>query len=40
MLAEPEPDTEEEAPTTSEVDLDVLPGGADDTDEDTAADTR
>jgi DivIVA domain-containing protein len=40
MLAEPEPDTEEEAPPTSEVDLDVLPGGADDTDEDTAADTR
>jgi DivIVA domain-containing protein len=40
MLAEPEPDTEEEGPPTSEVDLDVLPGGADDTDEDTAADTR
>src|SRR5829696_7906746 len=40
MLAEPEPDTEEDVPTTSEVDLDVLPGGADDTDEDTAPDTR
>jgi DivIVA domain-containing protein len=41
MLAEEsEPDTEEEAPTTSEVDLDVLPGGADDTDDDTSADTR
>jgi cell division initiation protein len=40
MLAEPEPDTEEEVPTTSEVDLDVLPGGAEDTDEDTAPDTR
>ena len=34
------PDTEEEGPPTSEVDLDVLPGGADDTDDDTAADTR
>jgi DivIVA domain-containing protein len=34
MLAEPEPDTEEEPPTTGEVDLDVLPGGADDTEED------
>jgi len=40
MLTDPEPDTEEDAPTTSEVDLDVLPGGADDTDEDTAPDTR
>ena len=40
MLAEPEPDTEEEGPPISEVDLDVLPGGADDTDEDTAPDTR
>src|ERR687898_2241462 len=30
------PDTEEEGPPTSEVDLDVLPGGADDTDDDTA----
>ncbi len=29
-----EPDTEEEPPPTSEVDLDVIPGGADDTDED------
>ena len=34
MLAEPEPDTEEEPPTTGEVDLDVLPGGAGDTEED------
>jgi DivIVA domain-containing protein len=34
------PDTEEEGPPTSEVDLDVLPGGADDTDDDSAADTR
>jgi cell division initiation protein len=34
MLAEPEPDTEEEPPTTGEVDLDVLPGGADDAEED------
>ena len=40
MLTDPEPDTEEDAPTTSEVDLDVLPGGADDTDEETAPDTR
>jgi DivIVA domain-containing protein len=42
MLAEPqtEPETEEDAPPTSEVDLDVLPGGADDTDEDAAADSR
>jgi DivIVA domain-containing protein len=40
MLAEPEPDTEEDVPTTSEVDLDVLPGGAEDTDEDTAPDIR
>jgi cell division initiation protein len=30
------PDTAEEGPPTSEVDLDVLPGGAEDTDEDTA----
>jgi DivIVA domain-containing protein len=38
MLVDPEPDTEEEEPpTTSEVDLDVLPGGAEDTDEDTRA---
>ena len=28
-----EPDTEEEGPPTSEVELDVMPGGADDTDE-------
>jgi DivIVA domain-containing protein len=40
MLTDPEPDTEEDATTTSEVDLDVLPGGADDTDEDTAPDIR
>ena len=50
MLSEPEPepepgvevdpDTEEEGPPTSEVDLDVLPGGADDTQEDSAPDTR
>jgi len=40
MLAESEPDTEEDVPTTSEVDLDVLPGGADDSDDDTAVDTR
>ena len=47
MLAEdPEPDTdpatdtEAEGPPTSEVDLDVLPGGADDTDDDTTAETR
>jgi hypothetical protein len=52
MLAEPEPDTEavadidgepdteEEVPPTSEVDLDVLPGGADDSEDDTAPDTR
>jgi DivIVA domain-containing protein len=33
---EVEPDTEEEPPTTSEVDLDVLPGGAEDVDDDTA----
>jgi cell division initiation protein len=36
MLTEPEPDTEEEPPTTGEVDLDVLPGGADDAEEDSA----
>lgn len=38
MLAEPEPGTElpaTEGPPTSEVELDVLPGGADDEDEDT-----
>jgi len=40
MLAESEPDTEEDVPTTSEVDLDVLPGGAEDSDDDTAVDTR
>src|SRR5215213_3279448 len=37
---EAEPDTEEEVPTTGEVELDVLPGGADDTDEDSTLDTR
>jgi DivIVA domain-containing protein len=37
MLAEEsEPDTEEEPPTTGEVDLDLIPGGADDEDEETA----
>src|SRR5687767_12990904 len=36
---EAEPDTEEEGPPTSEVDLDVIPGGAEDTDEQ-APDTR
>jgi hypothetical protein len=44
MLSEPsepglevEPDTEEEPPpTTSEVDLDLIPGGAEDTDEESA----
>lgn len=48
MLSEPEPepgaeadpDTEEEGPPTSEVDLDVLPGGAEDTQEDSAPDIR
>jgi DivIVA domain-containing protein len=42
LVEESEPDTEEEPPTTSEVDLDVIPGGADDSDEDedTASDTR
>ena len=40
MLSEPEPGTEGEGPPTSEVDLDVIPGGAEDSDEDTAADTR
>jgi DivIVA domain-containing protein len=35
MLAdESEPDTEEDVPPAGEVDLDVIPGGADDTDED------
>ena len=32
---EAEPDTEEHGPPTTEVELDVLPGGSDDTDEDT-----
>ena len=48
MLSEPEPepgaeadpDTEEEGPPTSEVELDVLPGGAEDTEEDSAPDIR
>jgi DivIVA domain-containing protein len=40
MLSDPEPDTEEEAPPTNEVELDVLPGGAEDGDEDDAAETR
>jgi DivIVA domain-containing protein len=43
MLAdESEPDTEEEPPTTGEIDLDLIPGGAGDSDEDedTAPDTR
>ena len=41
LLAEPEPDTAEEPPPTSEVELDVLPGGAGgERDEDTAPDTR
>jgi len=41
MLAdESEPDTEEEPPTTGEVDLDLLPGGAGDEDEDTTPDIR
>src|SRR5215210_1766924 len=35
-----EPDTEDEVPTTGEVEFDVLPGGADDTDEDSPFDTR
>jgi DivIVA domain-containing protein len=40
MLADPEPTTEQEGPPTSEVDLDVLPGGMDDgDDEDTAGNT-
>jgi hypothetical protein len=35
MLAEEsEPDTEEDVPPAGEVDLDVIPGGANDTDED------
>jgi DivIVA domain-containing protein len=41
MLAEEsEPDTKEELPTTGEVDLDLIPGGAEDEDEGTAPDTR
>jgi DivIVA domain-containing protein len=44
MLAEPEPEPELDPDTTSEVEFDVLPGGADDGDEDdgedTASDTR
>jgi DivIVA domain-containing protein len=41
MLAEEtEPDTEEEPPTTGEVDLGLIPGGAGDEDEDTTPDTR
>jgi DivIVA domain-containing protein len=42
LVEESEPDTEEEPPTTSEVDLDLIPGGVDDSDEDedTASDTR
>jgi DivIVA domain-containing protein len=42
LVEESEPDTEEEPPTTSEVDLDLIPGGVDDSDEDedTAPDTR
>jgi hypothetical protein len=41
MLAEEsEPDTEEEPPTTGEVDLDLIPGGAEDEDEGTAPDPR
>ena len=35
-----EPDTEEDTPTNGEVEFDVLPGGADDTDGDSAFDTR
>jgi DivIVA domain-containing protein len=41
MLAEEsEPDTQEEPPTTGEVDLDLIPGGAEDEDEGTAPDSR
>jgi DivIVA domain-containing protein len=41
MLAEEsEPDTQEEPPTTGEVDLDLIPGGAEDEDEGTAPDPR
>jgi DivIVA domain-containing protein len=34
LSEESEPDTEEEPPTTGEVDLDLIPGGAEDEDED------
>ena len=37
---EAEPDTEEDIPTTGEIEFDALRGGADDTDEDSALDTR
>jgi DivIVA domain-containing protein len=37
---ETEPDTEEEPPTTGEVDLDLIPGGAGDEDDDTVTDSR
>jgi DivIVA domain-containing protein len=41
MLAEEsEPDTQEEPPTTGEVDLGLIPGGAEDEDEGTAPDPR
>jgi DivIVA domain-containing protein len=39
MLAEPEPEPELDPDTTNEVEFDVLPGGADDGDEDDAEDT-
>ena len=37
---EAEPDTEDDGPPTGEVDLDVIPGGAKDIDEDVAPDNR
>jgi len=37
---DPAPDTGEEGPPTNEVELDVLPGGADDGEDDTLTDTR
>jgi DivIVA domain-containing protein len=40
MLADPDPTTEEGPPTTGEVDLDLIPGGGEDSEEDAAADTR
>jgi DivIVA domain-containing protein len=41
MLAEEsEPDTQEEPPTTGEIDLGLIPGGAEDEDEGTAPDPR